>query len=153
MIDAAKNVRDRLIVLVMYDSGVRRFELVNLRIDDIEFLDETIVIRKGKGDNPRRIKVSSSLISELSEFIKSKTEEQVELEYLFLSNRKSKLGKRRINDIIEELRERAEINKNITPHTLRRTFATIWYYANDYDIKELRDLMGHASVKTTEKYI
>jgi len=75
MIDAAKNVRDRLIVLVMYDSGVRRFELVNLRIDDIEFLDETIVIRKGKGDNPRRIKVSSSLISELSEFIKSKTEE------------------------------------------------------------------------------
>ena len=37
MIDAAKNVRDRLIVLVMYDSGVRRFELVNLRIDDIEF--------------------------------------------------------------------------------------------------------------------
>ena len=72
---------------------------------------------------------------------------------MFLSNRKAKLGKRRINDIIENLCKKAGINKHITPHTLRRTFATIWYYENDYNIKELRDLMGHASVKTTEKYI
>ena len=73
--------------------------------------------------------------------------------WLFLSNRDNKLGKRRINDIITDISKKAGINKHITPHTLRRTFATIWYYENDYNIYELRELMGHASIKTTEKYI
>ena len=72
---------------------------------------------------------------------------------MFLSNRLDKLCKRRINDIVFNLKEKAGIEKNITPHSLRRTFATIWYNENDHDIKALRDIMGHASVKTTEKYI
>ena len=69
MLDAAKNDRDRVIVLVIYDSGVRRSEVVNLMEDDIEFEDETILVRKGKGDKPRRISVSTSLMSELGKFI------------------------------------------------------------------------------------
>ena len=69
MLDAAKNERDRVIVLVIYDSGVRRSEVVNLTIDDIEFDDDEILVRKGKGDKPRRISVSTSLISELGKFI------------------------------------------------------------------------------------
>ena len=72
---------------------------------------------------------------------------------MFLSNRLDKLCKRRINDIVFNLKEKAGIEKNITPHSLRRTFATIWYNGNNHDIKALRDIMGHASVKTTEKYI
>ena len=69
MLDAAKNDRDRVIVLVIYDSGVRRSEVVNLTEDDIEFEDETILVRKGKGDKSRRISVSTSLMSELGKFI------------------------------------------------------------------------------------
>ena len=74
---------------------------------------------------------------------------------MFLSNRKNKdklfthLCKKRINDIVGEIREKAKIEKNITPHTLRRTFATIWYYENNHNIIGLRDIMGHADIKTT----
>ena len=78
---------------------------------------------------------------------------------MFLSNRKNKdklftpLCKKRINDIVGDIREKAKIEKKITPHTLRRTYATTWYYENNHDIKTLRDNMGHASIKTTIEYI
>ena len=153
MLKAANNERDKLIIFVFYDSGVRKAELIELKISDIDFEEETITVRKGKGDKSRIVPVSSSLITKLANFINKKSEKEVNKEYLFLSNRLDKLCKRRINDIVGNLRKKAGIEKNITPHSLRRTFATIWYNENDHDIYALRDIMGHASIKTTEKYI
>ena len=69
MLETAKNDRDKLIIFVFYDSGVRKKELILLKISDIDFEEETITVRKGKGDKSRIIPVSSSLITKLANFI------------------------------------------------------------------------------------
>ena len=69
MLKATNNERDKLIVYVFYDSGVRKAELIELKISDIDFDKETITVRKGKGNKSRIVPVSSTLITKLGTFI------------------------------------------------------------------------------------
>ena len=146
LIESADNIKSRLIISLLYSSGLRVSELVNLKIEDLNLNDRTGWVRKGKGGKDRIFIISSNLAEELGEYLKMKNRE---LGYLFSKNKP--LTTRNIQKIIKGTRIRAGINKRVTPHTLRHSFAT-HLLEQGTDIRLIQSLLGHANLNTTQVY-
>ncbi len=145
LIDSADNRKSKLIISLLYSSGLRVSELVNLKISDLN-LDESIGwVRKGKGNKDRLFSISSSLSKEIKEYLNDK-EGNI---YLFSKN--EPLTTRNIQKIIKGTRIRSKINKKVTPHTLRHSLAT-HLLEQGTDIRLIQTLLGHASISTTQLY-
>jgi len=131
MLDEVKTDRNRLIIKILYGTGIRNEALCKLKMNYIYSHGSYFVIKNGKGGKDREIAVHPILNSEIIKFMKSKTEENTKKGYLFLNNRlgrnKSHLSTRTIERIVKKLAEKANIKKDITPHTFRRTWATLAY--------------------------
>ena len=146
LIDSADNIKSRLIVSLLYSSGLRVSELVNLKVDDLNLNENTGWIRRGKGNKDRLFATSSGLCSELKEYLESKGKGS---KYVF--SRERPLTTRNIQKIIKGIRDRAGISKRVTPHTLRHSFAT-HLLENGVDIRKIQVLLGHSSLNTTQVY-
>ncbi len=146
LIESADNIKSRLIVSMLYSSGLRVSELVNLKIEDLNLNERTGWVRKGKGSKDRLFSVSSSLVEELNEYFKMKEKNSG---YLFSKDKP--LTTRNIQKIIKGIRIRAGINKKVTPHTLRHSFAT-HLLEQGTDIRLIQSLLGHANLNTTQVY-
>ena len=145
LIDSADNRKSRLIISLLYSSGLRVSELVNLKIFDLN-LDENIGwVRKGKGNKDRIFTISFNLAKEVKEYLDDKKDNV----YLFSKN--DPLTTRNIQKIIKGTRIRAKINKKVTPHTLRHSFAT-HLLEQGTDIRLIQSLLGHSSLSTTQLY-
>jgi len=132
MLEAAEeNERNKLIIKLLYGTGIRNEALCKLKMDYIYPPNSYFVIKNGKGGKDREIAVHRRLNSDIIEFMGSKTEEKAKKGYLFLNNRlgknKSHLSTRTIERIVKKLAKKANIKKHITPHTFRRTWATLAY--------------------------
>lgn len=145
MINSADNIKSRLIVSLLYSSGLRVSELVNLKVDDIDFQQKIGWVRKGKGGKDRIFSISSDLASEIEAYLSRKEEHS----YVFSKDKP--LTTRNIQKIIKGMRERANINKKVTPHTLRHSFAT-HLLESGTDIRLIQSMLGHASLNTTQVY-
>jgi len=144
LIESTDNEKTRLIVSMLYSSGLRVSELVNLKVNDLN-LDERIGwVRKGKGSKDRIFTISESLATNLKEFLKEKNN-------IYVFSKDKPLTTRNIQKIIASLRAKAGINKKITPHTLRHSFAT-HLLENGVDIRKIQFLLGHSSLNTTQIY-
>ena len=144
LIESTDNEKTRLIVSMLYSSGLRVSELVNLKVNDLN-LDERIGwVRKGKGSKDRIFTISESLATNLKEFLKEKNN-------IYVFSKDKPLTTRNIQKIIASLRAKADINKKITPHTLRHSFAT-HLLENGVDIRKIQFLLGHSSLNTTQIY-
>tara|TARA_Y100000310_G_scaffold284177_1_gene306794 strand:+ start:4854 stop:5693 length:840 start_codon:yes stop_codon:yes gene_type:complete len=144
LIDSADNRKSRLIVSMLYSSGLRVSELVNLRVDDLNFDENVGWVRKGKGGKDRLFTLSGALSEELKEYLDGRENEYV------LSKEKA-LTTRNIQKIIKGMRVRSGISKKVTPHTLRHSFATHLLEAGT-DIRMIQTMLGHASLNTTQMY-
>lgn len=146
MIEGADNLKSRLIISLLYSSGLRVSELVNLKINDLNLEESTGWVRKGKGSKDRIFSISKVLSTELKEFIGDRKGEG---SYVF--SKEKPLTTRNIQKIIKGTRQRAGMTKKVTPHTLRHSFAT-HLLEDGTDIRMIQTLLGHSNLNTTQIY-
>ena len=143
-----EGLRDRLIIEMLYATGVRVSELVNIKINDIDFNNRRIIVC-GKGNKERIVYYGEYAMKVMNEYLDSR--EYKSNEYLFLNNRGEQLSDRGVRYIIDNIMKKLSVKTHVTPHVLRHTFATDMLN-NGCDIKVVQELLGHSSLKTTEVY-
>jgi integrase/recombinase XerD len=129
---------------MLYSSGLRVSELVNLKVNDINLNENIGWVRKGKGNKDRLFAVSPQLVSDIKDYLKDRGNN-----YIFSKDKP--LTTRNIQKIIKATKTRAGINKKVTPHTLRHSFAT-HLLENGTDIRIIQALLGHSNLNTTQIY-
>ena len=146
-------LRNRCVVEVLYDTGVRVSELVNIKIKDIDFSEKTISI-VGKGSKQRIVYFGDYLYDVLKDYINSARNillDKNNTEELILNSRGNKITTRGIEKIIDDIVNKASLKHKISPHVLRHTFATHMLNGGS-DIKTIQQLLGHESLSTTGIY-
>jgi integrase/recombinase XerD len=144
--------RNKAIIETLYGCGLRVSELCNLRLTDIHYNEEFVVIT-GKGNKQRLVPVSGKALKEIDIYKKDRDRLPVikDQNVLFLNRRGSHLTRAMIFTIIKDLASRAGIMKNISPHTFRHSFATHMVEAGA-DLRAVQEMLGHESILTTEIY-
>lgn len=146
--------RNYAIIETLYACGLRVSELVALKISNL-FLDEGFIRVIGKGNKERFVPIHgvagdriTSYIEQIRVFIKPQINQE---DIVFLNRRGHQMSRVMVFYIIKELAEKAGIRKNISPHTLRHSFATE-LVENGADLRAVQEMLGHASITTTEIY-
>ncbi|UJF31119.1 site-specific tyrosine recombinase XerD [Kaistella sp. 97-N-M2] len=146
--------RNQCMIEVLYGCGLRVSELIDLKISNINFKESYLKV-EGKGDKTRFVPLAvytSSLIRDYINNIRSKYKINKKCEdILFLNSRGSAMSRVIVFIIIKELTEKAGINKKISPHTFRHSFAT-HLLQNGADLRYIQEMLGHSSITTTEIY-
>lgn len=146
--------RNHCMIEVLYGCGLRVSELIDLKISNINFKESYLKV-EGKGDKSRFVPLAtytSKLIKEYIKDIRSKYKINKKCEdILFLNSRGSSMSRVIVFIIIKELTEKAGINKKISPHTFRHSFAT-HLLQNGADLRYIQEMLGHSSITTTEIY-
>ncbi len=156
-IDLSKPVgeRNRSIIETLYGCGLRVSELINLKLSDLYF-DEGFIKVTGKGDKQRFVPVSEYTMKYINIYIKYiRNHQKIDPAFsdiLYLNRRGKQLTRVMIFHIIKSLVKKAGINKNISPHSLRHSFAT-HLLENGADLRSIQLLLGHESITTTEIYL
>jgi len=135
------NPKHNLIISLLYSAGLRVSELTNLKREHINFIDKTILVKQGKGRKDRLTILSEKLIPKLANYISTNS---FKSQYLF----EGRNGKYTIKSIQKILKN----HSNITPHTLRHSFAT-HLLESGTDIKFIQKLLGHSKINTTSIYL
>lgn len=147
--------RDRTILETLYSCGLRVSELTNLKISDL-FFDEGFIKVTGKGDKQRFVPIGEStqrFITIYKNEVRSEINIQKEdNDTLFLNHRGKQLTRAMIFTIIKRLAEKINLNKVISPHTFRHSFAT-HLLENGADLRAIQLMLGHESITTTEIYM
>ncbi|MBS3084690.1 tyrosine-type recombinase/integrase [Candidatus Pacearchaeota archaeon] len=146
LIESANNIKHRLIIKLLYGCGLRVSEIVNLKVNDLNFVEELIKINLAKGKKDRFVKIPSSIKDELESYLKLNKHNT-----LFPSNRGGKLTKDTIQKIVQNSAKRAGIKKRVYPHLLRHSFAT-HLLEQGTDLRMIQKLLGHSDIKTTQIY-
>lgn len=148
------SIRNKALFELMYATGVRVSELINLKLEDIDFLNQTILI-KGKGKKQRIVPVFIYTLNALKDYLNIRgefiPEGKKDPNVLFLSNRGKKLNRTGINKLIKKRALELGLTKEVTPHTFRHTFAT-HLLDGGADIRSIQLLLGHSDLKTTKIY-
>ena len=148
LIQAAGSRKSALIIKLLYSSGLRVSELCRLRIEEIDFRKGKGYVRSGKGGKDRLFFMGKALSCELEEFVASQ-----EQGFLFSSQRSSEkpITERNVQKIVSGAASRAGLQKRVTPHKLRHSFATHLHDAGT-SIRTIQELLGHSNLQTTEIY-
>ena len=144
-IDAKKS---KLMVSLMYACGLRVSEIMNLKLEHLDFDDNIGHVRQGKGKKDRIFNIPKFLFTKLKKQVENQKENNQE--YLF-SGPKGKMSTRNLQKIVRSASQKAGIKKDAHCHTLRHSFAT-HLLENGVDIRMIQTLLGHASLSTTELY-
>ncbi|HIE16141.1 MAG TPA: site-specific tyrosine recombinase XerD [Bacteroidales bacterium] len=162
-VDALKNAidlstqeghRNRAIIEVLYSCGLRVSELINLKISNLHFEDEFILVF-GKGQKERIVPISKTAIKEINIYLthyrqKIKVNPKA-VDILFLNRRGNQLSRVMIFTIVKDLSKKIGLKKNISPHTFRHSFAT-HMVEGGADLRAVQEMLGHESILTTEIY-
>ena len=145
--------RNRAIIEVLFSCGLRVSELVNLKLSDL-FIQEQYVRILGKGSKERLVPISPRAIKELDYWFMDRREMKIkpgEEDFVFLNRRGAHLTRVMILIMIKETAVAAGIQKTISPHTLRHSFATA-LLEGGADLRAIQAMLGHESIGTTEIY-
>ena len=147
--------RNKAILETLYSCGLRVSELTNLKISDL-FFEEGFIKVTGKGDKQRFVPIGPSTQKYITIYIKEIrshiTISPLYKDTLFLNRRGKQLTRAMIFTIIKQLAEKIGLNKNISPHTFRHSFAT-HLLENGADLRAIQLMLGHESITTTEIYV
>ena len=141
------NIKHRCIVSLLYSAGLRRGELIDLKLSDIDSKRMVINVRQGKGNKDRITLLSPSVLEELRVYFK----EWKPKVYLFEGPSGNKYSTTSVMNIIRSAAKKAGLKKSITPHALRHSFAT-HLLESGTNLRYIQALLGHKSSKTTEIY-
>lgn len=145
--------RNALVVTLLYSCGIRLAELCGIRIDDFTYGYATLKVR-GKGDKERVIPVLPEVARRIEEYIATGRSAGIIIDgmsKLILSDKGKPLSRSSIRRIVEKELSLADVQGRRSPHVLRHTFAT-HLLNRDADMRDIQELMGHASLKTTQNY-
>lgn len=145
MIESTNNIKHKLVVMFLYYAGLRLDEARNIKWQDIDFDREIIHLKTAKGDKERVVFLHKKLIDILKMYGTDKEGP------VFVSQRDGKYNKRTIQQIIKSASKKVGTKKNVTPHTLRHSFAT-HLLEGGADIRYIQQLLGHKDLKTTQIY-
>lgn len=145
--------RNKAIIEVLFSCGLRVSELVNLKMSAL-YLDEQFVRIMGKGNKERLVPISENAIKQLKYWFIDRSHMNIkpgEEDYVFLNRRGAHLTRTMILIMIKQLGAEAGIQKTISPHTLRHSFATA-LLEGGADLRAIQSMLGHESIGTTEIY-
>ena len=145
--------RNRAIIEVLFSCGLRVSELVNLKLSEL-YVEEQYVRVMGKGSKERLVPISPVALSELDDWFRCRSELKIkpgEEDYVFLNRRGAHLTRTMILIMLKQQADEAGIQKVISPHTLRHSFATA-LLEGGADLRVIQALLGHESIGTTEIY-
>ena len=150
LFDSIENTKHKLMIQIMYSAGLRVSELLNLKVKDLEIERSFGFVRAGKGNKDRIFVIADKLKENIKELIEN---EKLDREsYLFCSNRDDKYNIRSLQQIVKMAGRKAKIDKKISCHTLRHSFAT-HLIEDGYSVSEVQSLLGHKSPETTMIYL
>ena len=146
------SVRNKAMLELIYAAGLRVSELINLKTYDID-IEENIVRTMGKGNKERIIPIGEYATNALNSYLSIRyTFLKKEInDYLFLNNHGKKMTRQGFFKIIKKLAQDNNIKKDISPHTLRHSFAT-HMINNGADLRTIQELLGHSDISTTQIY-
>lgn len=161
---SVRDLRDRAIAYTLFSTGLRISELENLNIEDVNLETREFMVR-GKGDKPRPVFLNSSAVVCLKSYLKMRNDDYTplfirdrvpfkQLEKAETSQEKSEIMRLSAYSIQEMIRKKslmAGINKKVTPHTLRHSFATT-LLNEGADLRAVQEMLGHSSIQTTQIY-
>ncbi len=146
LLDATSNSKSKLIISLLYSSGLRLSEGINLRVSDLELRERVGWVRAGKGKKDRLFILSERLAKEMEEYTKGKNPAE-----MLFPGKKGKMTSRNVQKIISKASKRAGISKKVSPHTLRHSYGTHLLEAG-VDIRKIQMLLGHSQLSTTQLY-
>ena len=153
--DNRNSERDYAITTLFLNCGMRLSELVNINIKDIRFDDCKMTVI-GKGNKERTIYLNNACMKAIAEYLEIRPKEGIKYDSkdaLFLSERRERISNRTVQYIVKnELRKAGLDTNKYSVHKLRHTAATLMYQYGNVDIRALQELLGHASISTTEIY-
>lgn len=151
-LDNIYGIRDSLILELLYSTGIRVSELVNIKLKNINFSDKQIKIL-GKGNKERYVLYGEVCSKKINNYLNNSREifDIKNSDYLLLGKNGTKLTTRFIEILIKKYQQQANIKVKVTPHTLRHTFAT-HLLDGGADLKTVQELMGHESLSSTQVY-
>lgn len=142
--------RDRLIIEMFYLTGIRRNELINIKLGDIDFNNCKIKII-GKGNKERIIPISKEFSERIKRYLELKNELGLQTEYLFVTNGGQKLYPEFVYRVVKKYLTYVSTLRKRSPHVIRHTFAT--HLLNEgADLSAIKDLLGHSSLAATQVY-
>lgn len=153
------SIRDKAMVELLYATGARVSELINLNVSDInpveaDGIKSTTVKLKGKGGKERVVPIGSFAVSAIESYVSRSRPNLVKVSTqgaLFLNQRGGRLSRQSAWNVVSSAADRAGISENVTPHSMRHSFAT-HLLDGGADIRVVQELLGHASVTTTQIY-
>ncbi|WP_282076127.1 site-specific tyrosine recombinase/integron integrase [Maribacter aquivivus] len=147
IIEHTNNLKHRCIVQLLYGSGLRRSELLNLKLNDIDSKRMLIRVEGAKGNKDRLTLLSKNALEDLRMYFK----EWKPKEFLFEGRKGGRYSPESVVQIVKQAANKAGVKRNVSPHTLRHSFATHLLESN-VDLRQIQVLLGHGSSKTTEIY-
>ncbi len=145
LFDVTLNLKHKFALMLLYYTGIRLNELINLKWEDLDFDRKVIHLKTTKGNHQRIIFLHNKLIQIITFLGLEKKG------FILISNRNKKYNQRSIQQIIKNAVKKTGINKKVTPHSLRHSFAT-HLLDSGADIRHIQRLLGHKDLKTTQIY-
>ncbi len=148
LLEACATRKSRLIIELLYSSGLRVSECLSLRVEDMDFEEGICIVKQGKGKKDRITVLSRSLAPRLRKYL---DENNLSSGLVFRNSRGGRLTARNVQKIVSGAAKRAGINKKATPHKLRHSFAT-HLLESGVSIRIIQELLGHSNLQTTQIY-
>lgn len=147
LLKATHNLKHKAIITMLYSSGLRRSELINLRLKDIDYDKRIIFVRGGKGRKDRTTLLADNTVLILRKYIDIYRPNY----WLFEGAKRKQYSPTSVAAILKSASKKADLNKMVRPHMLRHSFAT-HLLEQGVDLRYIQSLLGHGSAKTTEIY-
>jgi len=152
--NTATGLRDRAILEVFYSTGIRRMELINLRLYDLDRERGTLMVRLGKGKKDRMVPIGQRAINWCDHYlleIRPQLYTGADNETLFLTHHGEAFTPSRMSQLVRNIINKADVGKTGSCHLFRHTMATVML-ENGADIRYIQEMLGHAKIDTTQIY-
>ena len=147
ILSSGRNLKHKFLLWIIYSCGLRRSEVTNIKLDDLDRKRGIIHIREGKGGVDRIVPVSDKVWTKLDEYVDSFNPAQ----YLFEGQAGGRYSSESVYNVFKQALRRSGIKKDVGVHSLRHSYAT-HLHENGLDIRYIQELLGHRSTRTTEIY-
>jgi integrase/recombinase XerC len=148
--DTFKPTRDKAILELLYSSGLRVSELTSLDMSDLD-IKESLIRAKGKGRKERILPIGIKAMEALQNYLPERMSLKRKTAAIFLNNRGGRLTQRSVRRILLYYSRMINLEGDLSPHTLRHTFATHLLHEGA-DLRSIQELLGHSSLSTTQRY-